>query len=260
MARMIRITLLFMILLICAGAVRGLIRGTIWLNTTDELQGFEYFSWQSRAKEASQRGATKYTLKEIGLALHNYHDTYGQFPFGGTYDESGESRHSWISSLQGFMLFQFDGIHWEDSWDSDSNAKFFRSRLQHFGVENPRLPLSTINEDGFALSHFAANQHVLGPNRGLKLEEITDGTSQTLLVGEVNSLLQPWGAPTNYRDPMLGLNKDPRGFGGDTDPGGVYFVFADGRVEYLSDGIDQRVLDALATPAGGDDTGPDWTE
>ena len=85
-----------------------------------------------------------------------------------------------------------------------------------------------MNADGFALSHFAANQHVMGPNRGLKLKDITDGTSQTLLVGEVNSLLQPWGAPTNYRDPMRGLNKDPRGFGGDNDPGGVMFIFADG--------------------------------
>lgn len=256
MARMIRFTLLFMMLLICAGAVRGLIRGTIWLNTTDESRHYEL---QLYARKDAQRMANKNTLKMLGLALHNYHDTHDQLPFGGTFAEDGEGRHSWISSLQGFTSFYFDDLRWEEPWNSSHNEKFFRSRLT-YDFESSRLPLPTMNNDGFALSHFAANQHVMGPNRGLKLEEITDGTSQTLLVGEVNSLLQPWGAPTNYRDPMLGLNKDPRGFGGDTDPGGVYFIFADGRVEYLSDGIDQSVLDALATPAGGDDTGPDWTE
>jgi len=257
MGRLSRVTLLLVVLVISAGAVRALIRGTIWLNTTDEPHGFEL---QISAREHARLSSTANTLKQVGLALHNYHDTFGQLPLGGTFAKNGEVRHSWISSLQGFTMFTFNGqLRWEEPWNSSHNQKFFRSRLT-YEFENDRLPLPTMNNDGFALSHFAANQHVMGPNRALKFSEITDGTSQTLLVGEVNSLLQPWGAPTNYRDPRLGLNRDPRGFGGDTDPGGVLFGFADGRVEYLTDQIDQSVLDALASPAGGEALGPEWAD
>jgi hypothetical protein len=256
--RVIRITFLLMTLVICAGAMRGLVRGVVWLNTTDEPVGMKYFTMQLSAKEAAQRSSTKNNLKQIGLAIHNYHDTYDQFPYGGTYRENGEEGHSWISSLNAYLSFSFGGmLQWEEPWNSANNQQYFRSRIE-YSIENPRLPLPTMNDDGYALSHYAANQHVMGPNRGLTFAEITDGTSNTLLVGEVNSLLQPWGAPTNWRDPMLGLNKDPRGFGGDIDPGGVMFSFTDGAVRYLSDDIDQRILDALATPAAGDDPGADW--
>jgi hypothetical protein len=106
--------------------------------------------------------------------------------------------------------------------------------------------------EGYGLSHYAANSHVFGSDRPFAIHAILDGLSNTLFIGEVNSNFKPWAHPHNYRDPTLGINRSPHGFGGPSGSGGALFGMGDGSVRFVSEKISPAVLRALATPAGGE--------
>ena len=93
---------------------------------------------------------------------------------------------------------------------------------------------------------------------GIRLSQITDGASATLLLGEraVPENLA-WGWPycggtecEHYLGVEQGLSRRP--FGSEKQfwswhPSTVYFLIADGHVRALSVSIDQALLGALAT-------------
>ena len=94
-------------------------------------------------------------------------------------------------------------------------------------------------------------------NRGVRLRDIVDGTSNTIIVGEVTTGLKSWGDPTNLRDPADGLGNTPQQFGLRRRPAGegAQFLMTDGAVRFISTEVDPEVLKALSTPDGGEFTG-----
>jgi prepilin-type processing-associated H-X9-DG protein len=83
-----------------------------------------------------------------------------------------------------------------------------------------------------------------------------DGTANTLMAGEAADDFKPWGHPTNWRDPAIGINRSPQGFGS-PHRGGAVFLFMDGSVRFIKDTVDPQVLKSLSTPAGGEPINPD---
>ncbi len=117
-------------------------------------------------------------------------------------------------------------------------------------IINPGIP----DKPGPGFCHYAGNSHLFRINTFFSFRDITDGTSNTIAVGDVSAGFKQWGDPTNVRDPGLGLGKTPDKFGSPFR-GGCHFLLVDGSVWFVSETIDMRTLKALATPAGGERVG-----
>lgn len=116
----------------------------------------------------------------------------------------------------------------------------------------------------------AVNDGVFGANSKVTISEISDGTSKTLILGEKSDLIGThpgiWpGLRLDRCDQCSGaaiyavgglvdfvMNQDAGGNNWRNErvfssrhPGGVLFAFADGHVEFLSEGIDPTTYERL---------------
>ena len=211
-----------------------------------------------------ERSQSQNNLKQLGLAAHNYHSAgasgapvHERFPPGGTFGPTGRGRHGWATYLLPYLGEPelHARVVWDEPWDAPANRPVFVEPLPV--LRSPRRTFPAEDAAGHALAHYAANARVLTDGAGLRIEDITDGTTETILFGEVNGRFLPWGHPANARDPAAGFGT-AAGFGGPPRRGGAQVCMADGSVQFLPDDIDPAVLRALATPAGGDRAGDVW--
>jgi hypothetical protein len=199
-------------------------------------------------RRGGPRTVTVNNLKQLGIATHVYHDAHKHFPLGGTFDERGRGMHGWQTMILPYVEQQalFNRIDLNHPWNAPVNAEAMNTIVPVY--ISPFADQQRI--DGFALSDYAGNVHVLGPTK-LTMKDITDGASNTMLMGEVTHNLKPWGSPTNWRDPALGLQTSPDGFGGPRKDVTI-IVLADASVRKIRNDISPEVLKALATPRGGE--------
>jgi prepilin-type processing-associated H-X9-DG protein len=153
-------------------------------------------------RASAHRIACSNNLKQIGLALHAFHDQHGQLPTGCSYQgrESGQPHMSWLTRLLPF--FEQDAL-WNDSLRAFEQEKFFQRRphlpiLGRFmtSFNCPSDPRSATPHD-FGVFRAAFTNYlgvegtdllrldgVLFLNSKIGLKHVVDGTSSTLAAGE----------------------------------------------------------------------------
>lgn len=197
------------------------------------------------------RGRTKAdsALRNVAIAAQAYATRHGGWiPAGGTNKDQSPSA-SWQTQLLPFLerADLYDPLQFDRPWNRGGNARIAATSVVPF--LNPdiseREPV-----DGFAITHQAANSQVFGPDRGIQIDNLRDGSTCTILIGEIGSSFPPWARPGNVRDPARGIGLGPDQFGcPGRDVVNLYFVGGNGKT--VSNSISQRVLELLADPNNG---------
>lgn len=225
-----------------------------------------------QAREAARRTQSKNNLKQIVLALHNYHDQHQSFPSGVIEgQEKPEESLSWYASVLPYIDQQalYEQLDLQQEWNGDDNKAVARTPIQVF-----RNPSATeVDLDGYAQADYAGvaglgkdgpkldvgddGAGIFAYHRTTKIRDITDGMSNTLMVGDISKERGPWlqGGKGTIRPfvekPYIG---GPDGWGRN-HAGGANFGLADGSVRFISQNIDPDVLEALVTIQGGEAVG-----
>ncbi len=222
-----------------------------------------------QAREAARRSQSKNNLKQIGLAMHNYHDTFNHFPTGTVENEDleVEERLSWMVSILPYMdqAPLYNTINMKEGPASEANATplmmviptYHNPSVGEIGPTTHYVGIGGITEEGPTAELPSPVAGIFGYNRKVSFRDITDGTSNTLMVADSNGYTGNWaqgGQSTIRAFTQQPYIKGPDGIGG-PHVGGANMLLGDGSVRFISETIDNRVLEALATMQGGEVVG-----
>ncbi|MFI4852449.1 MAG: DUF1559 domain-containing protein [Gimesia chilikensis] len=197
-----------------------------------------------RSRTAARMSSAKNNLKQIGLALHNYHDTFGCFPPGGVIREDGTAMHGWMMSMMPFLdAHPFSMmIDYNRPWDSPENVPVYQIQIPSYQIPGRDMSLA---DDGYAVTVYQGNPNLLHRNSSIKLRQIRKGTAHNWLAGEVTGKYQPWGYPFNWRPLGTKLCDGPDSFGQHAWDG-AHLLLVDGSEHFYSTETAPEILQALA--------------
>jgi type II secretory pathway pseudopilin PulG len=168
-------------------------------------------------RESARRTECSNHLKQLGLSLHNFHDTHRVFPPGGVsaLNNDAARRFNITATTHGWAVFVlpmmeqhslYDRYRWDRGWSAAENATVRNTRIATF--QCPSAPDATrTTSSGAAISDYAVDNAIntaLGPsglnlidaaseraphgimrvNELHRMSDITDGTSNTISICE----------------------------------------------------------------------------
>jgi hypothetical protein len=214
---------------------------------------------QGRQALAQQEGPaaeeTRNNLKRIGRAFHDYHDVFGHLPqvvYGASGNGKSKNPHSWRVAILPFVgaADLYNQYHFDEPWDSEHNLKIAAQMPAIF--RSPNDDRGSTNAAYFVL---VGEKTIVGdkpqpdgnPTKGIRVQDITDGTSNTIMVVEAKRDI-PWTKP---EDIAYSPNEALPNLGGWYEHG-FHACFGDGAVRLISENIDEQSLRSLITRNGGE--------
>jgi len=202
------------------------------------------------ARPAARRAECRNNLKQIGLALHNYHDTYGSFPPAYTVDAEGHRLHSWRTLILPFIdqAPLYNTIDLSKPWDDPVHAKARETRIS--GYACPSAVGSPAQTNYLAIT---TPESVFPGAESRQLADVKDDKSLTIMVIEVPAEdAVNWMSPNDADAAVLAKFTAEST---ESHTGGRHVLVVDGSVRFVSQNMDRKVFDALITIAAGDTVG-----
>jgi prepilin-type N-terminal cleavage/methylation domain-containing protein len=254
------------------------------------------------AREAARRVQCQSQLRQIGIALHHYHDCLGSFPPG----ISGSNRTFWSGHLLPFLEQRalYESLDFSLPWNQGANGEACASWLPVLRCPSSTAP-GQLTAQGIAdrvpctylacssgtvqresgpppLAGQADSDGIFFEDSGVRMADLLDGSSATVLAGETVFIYQGHGLDhyglTQYLDhwyvgTMEGRGNEVSESMGSTGvainsflrevfvdekelafsshhSGGAQVVLADGAVAFISEAIDRTTWSSLGTRAG----------
>ena len=239
-----------------------------------------------QAREAARRTQCRNNMHQLGLAMHNYHDTHSVFPSGWVRSAGAND----LRTTMWTMLLPFvdeSALYNAYNFSTGSgalivtNSTVTMATLAQYNCPSDSAVGITstyyswcsyvgnwgvLNKEGDTSHQSTYNVKQYGPfspNSKVRIRDVRDGTSQTLAAGEQRHDTHgsaPLWAQGIYGDPLSGTNRPlnqalpaydaehNRSFNS-MHEGGAFFCFLDGQVRFLSENIDLGVYRALSTIA-----------
>jgi prepilin-type processing-associated H-X9-DG protein len=195
------------------------------------------------ARGAARRSASQNNLKQIGLALHNYHDTYRQLPPAIVKDADGKPLYSWRVVILPFMEQNALYQQWDKdkAWDSPENMALSNSIIASY-----RSPADDGPPTGTNYFMVVGPDTMFPPDRAISFADCTDGLSNTIAVIETKGIAGNWAAPIDpeFDKLVLQIGKEP-GKIQPVHPGGTNVLLGDGSVRFVSEALDSDTLRRL---------------
>ncbi|WP_158520909.1 DUF1559 domain-containing protein [Fuerstiella marisgermanici] len=205
---------------------------------------------------AAMRTQCKNNLKQIGLALHNYHDVNSMFPIA----VQPKFDRSWRVTVLPFLdqAPLYERYNHDATWEHPDNAPLAGVVVQT--LDCPARPFRLDDHDRFLSAYSAVTGPgtAFGDREYVKINAFTDGLANTLMVAETCGKPIVWTRPkdvsTATDEPEINAPGDAlhesNGVMSSYHFGGAQVLLGDGSVRFIGEQLEPELLRQLMTRDG----------